>query len=83
MGETRPTVNEAESGSKDTADLTKYDDNLPTEAVFFHDTIYKYLDHCKLSKDTNEPAHEIMALLVLRKLILQTRMRRHPVGLDV
>ena len=31
----------------------------------------------------NEPAHEIMALFVIRKLILQTRMRSHPVGLDV
>ena len=31
----------------------------------------------------NEPAHEIMALFVLHKLILQTRMRSHPVGLDV
>ena len=30
-----------------------------------------------------EPAHEIMALFVLHKLILQTRMRSHPVGLDV
>ena len=30
-----------------------------------------------------EPAHEIMAFFVLRKLILQTRMRSHPVGLDV
>ena len=30
-----------------------------------------------------EPCHEIMALFVLRKLILQTRMRSHPVGLDV
>ena len=30
-----------------------------------------------------EPAHEIMALFVLRKLILQTRMHGHPVGLDV
>ena len=27
-----------------------------------------------------EPAHEIMVLFVLRKLILQTRMRSHPVG---
>ena len=27
--------------------------------------------------------HEIMALFVLRKLILQTCMRSHPVGLDV
>ena len=30
-----------------------------------------------------EPAHEIMALFVFRKLILQTRMHSHPVGLDV
>ena len=30
-----------------------------------------------------EPIHEIMALFVLRKLILQMRMRSHPVGLDV
>ena len=32
---------------------------------------------------SKEPSHEIMALFVLRKLILQTRMRSHPVGLDV
>ena len=31
----------------------------------------------------NEPAHEIMVLFGLRKLILQTHMRSHPVGLDV
>ena len=30
-----------------------------------------------------EPCHEVMVLFVLRKLILQTRMRSHPVGLDV
>ena len=30
-----------------------------------------------------EPAHEIMALFVLRKLILQTRMCSHPVGPDI
>ena len=30
-----------------------------------------------------EPSHGIMALFVLRKLILQTRMRSHQVGLDV
>ena len=29
------------------------------------------------------PADEIMALFVLRKLLLQTHMRRHPVGLDL
>ena len=32
---------------------------------------------------TYEPSHEIMVLFVLRKLILQTRLRSHPVGLDV
>ena len=31
----------------------------------------------------NEPANEIMGLFILHKLILQTRMRSHPVGLDV
>ena len=30
-----------------------------------------------------EPSHEIIALLVLPKLILQMRMRSHPMGLDV
>ena len=30
-----------------------------------------------------EPSHEIMVLFVLRKLILQTRMRSHPIELDV
>ena len=30
-----------------------------------------------------EPSHEIMVFFVLRKLILQTRMRSHPMGLDV
>ena len=30
-----------------------------------------------------EPAHETMALFVFRKLVLQTLMRSHPVGLDV
>ena len=31
----------------------------------------------------NEPCHEIMVLFVLRKLILQTGMRSHHMGLDV
>ena len=31
----------------------------------------------------NEPAHEIMVLFVLRKLILQTSICSHPVGQDV
>ena len=30
-----------------------------------------------------EPCHEIMVLFVLPKLILQTCMRSHPVGLDI
>ena len=30
-----------------------------------------------------EPCHEIMVLFVLRKVILKTRMRSHPKGLDV
>ena len=29
-----------------------------------------------------EPCHEIMALFILRKFVLQTRMRSYPVGLD-
>ena len=33
--------------------------------------------------DKIEPSHEIMVFFVLRKLILQTRMRSNPVGLDV
>ena len=36
-----------------------------------------------ISVKTYEPSYEIMALFVLRKLILQTHMRSHPVGLDV
>ena len=47
-------MQEAESGAKDTVDLTREDDNMPTEAVFFHDSILKYLDPSKRSKDTNE-----------------------------
>ena len=31
----------------------------------------------------DEPSHEIMILFVLSKLILQTCMHSHPVGLDV
>ena len=44
--------------------------------------------HLKFPLDTCwcmeiEPAHEIMVLFVLRKLILQMHMRSHPMGLDV
>ena len=35
---------------------------------------------CVLEKPKFEPSHKTMALLVLRKLIFQTRMRSHPVG---
>ena len=38
----------------------------------------------KNHKDTSsEPTKEIMALFILRKLIFQTRIRSHPVWLDV
>ena len=40
-------------------------------------------NHMSSGVTPNEPAHAIMVLFVLRKLILQTRMRSHPVGLDV
>ena len=36
-----------------------------------------------LPATSKAPSHEIMALFVLRKFILQTRMRSHPVGVDV
>ena len=50
-----------------------------------------YLWHCSMCISiwitpvykSIEPAHEIMALFVLRKFILQTCMRSHPVGIDV
>ena len=44
---------------------------------------YRSIKETETHKCTFEPAHEIMALFVLHKLILQTRMRSHPVGLDV
>ena len=37
----------------------------------------------KSRKTPNEPPHEIMALIVFRKLNLQTRMRSHPLELHV
>ena len=36
-----------------------------------------------LWEETFEPAHEIVALIALRKLNLQTRMPSHPMGLHV
>ena len=45
-----------------------------TESVFLY-TVRRFT--------SNEQAHEIMVLFVLCKLVLQTSMRSHPVGLDV
>ena len=50
------------------------------EFINDHTTPFMFLIYLILP---NEPAHEIMALFVLRKLILQTRMRSNPVPLDV
>ena len=36
-----------------------------------------------MTKTWFEPAHEIMVLFILRKLILQMRMHSHPVALDI
>ena len=38
------------------------------------------LEECGFTIKKIEPSHEIMALFVLRKLILQTRLHSHPVG---
>ena len=45
--------------------------------TFHGPVVLSYLEDCY------EPSHEIMVLFILRKLILQTRMPSHPVGLDV
>ena len=62
---------------------SKYFSSVPIELMNFE--VYQLLRNgeCVLQDLLNEPAHEIMALFVLRKLILQTRMRNHPVGPDV
>ena len=41
------------------------------------------VDSSILTSSTSEPAHEILAHFVLSKLILQTCLRSHLVGLDV
>ena len=41
--------------------------------------VHSSMSVCKI----NDPAHEIMVLSVIRKLIFQIRMRSHPMGLDV
>ena len=48
-----------------------------------HSTKMKNMTSQSGNCDRNEPPHTIMALFVLRKLILQTRMPSYPVGLDV
>ena len=53
------------------------DENTPTQVCLY----YQCLEDSSII--TNEPAHQIMALSVLRKLILIMHMRSHPVGLDV
>ena len=54
---------------------------------FWQESMDPYSQLCRLwwvdYFRTFEPAHEIMVLFVLRKFILQTRMRSHPVWLDV
>ena len=51
----------------------------------FHVFVFlvNHKDSIKPINGVNDPAHEIMALVVLRKLVLQTHMRSHPVGQDV
>ena len=44
---------------------------------------YTSIEHPGGTKSTRfEPSHEIIALFVLCKLIIQMRMRSHPEGLD-
>ena len=50
-----------------------FDGNVQAMAVYLK-------SKAKHPKCIFEPCHEIMALFVLRKLILQTRMRSHPGG---
>ena len=66
----------------------------PTSKTFHNTVLWKRLEHqcyllekrhvyCPTQNKENEPAHEIMILFILRKFILQTCMRSHPVVLDV
>ena len=52
------------------------------KTVFFHFEI-KNRVKTKLSLKKFEPSHEIMVFFIFRKIILQTRMHSHPIGLDV
>ena len=49
----------------------------------FSSVLVVLLAYVRKPETSNEPVHEIMVLFVLRKLVLQTRMRSHPVGLEV
>ena len=75
------------------ADYGTYEDLISRDGAFAQ-FLKSYLDQDAESeqeedvegkhyKITTEPSHEIMVLFALRKLILQTRMRSHPLGLDV
>ena len=60
---------------------TKNRSELAKKSVFCSPTCNTLLP--LLTFLTFEPSHEIMALFVLRKFILQTHMCSHPVDLDV
>ena len=63
----------------------------PPQPIIAPFLIFRALSSCRYCNDSpgqslktqSEPAHEMMVLFDLRKLILQTWMRSHPVGLDV
>ena len=52
--------------------------NVVLAVISSHEINLNYM-YCSIY----EPAHEIMVLFVLHKLILEMRMHSHPVGLDV
>ena len=61
-------------------------EKLPSkkELPEYYEIITNPIDFKKIRVSfTNEPAHEIMVLFILRKLILQMGMRSHPMGLDI
>ena len=66
---------------------SKFPAPLSVQVLDAADNICKQADvKVQIAKDPKlkvfEPVHEIMVILVLGKLILQTRMRSDPVGLD-
>ena len=50
---------------------------------FVINCLHLSFSHWKFMRLLIEPCHEIMVLFILRKLILQTQISSHPVGLDV